>query len=100
MKINYSHQLSQSEAVNRIDELFDLLRENDQLVTDLKTEWNSDKTNVDYAFQINGQFISGQILCENNTVIFTAKLPLAVRLFQNKIKNLIRERLDEVFAAD
>jgi hypothetical protein len=99
MNITYSHQLSQSEAVTRIKKLFDLLQENNQVVTDLKTEWNSDKTKVDYAFQINGQLISGQIVCENNTLIFRARLPFAARLFQNKIKNLIRERLDDVFTA-
>jgi len=98
MRIVHPHQLSQTETRNRINQLLASIQSsfNDQL-SDFTYTWNAEHTRLEYSFKIRGQLITGKVACDPLTVIFDAELPFAVRLFQNQIENMIREKMKAAF---
>lgn len=99
MRIKHTHGYNKDEAANRIEQMFNLLETKKQgVVSQVKTRWDSSRTKMEYSFLISGQKIAGIIQCADNLVEFEAKLPLALRLFQSKIENMVQEKIVEVFA--
>ena len=90
LKISIPHNLSQQEALDRIQ----------KLVSDLKTQ-HKDKITVDHEswdnntghlqFNALGNKISGTVKVEQKSIDIAADVPLMVSLFEGKIRKMIEE---------
>ncbi len=90
-----SHKLGVNEAVRRLKEKFDSVRESfGSQVSELREEW--DDRVLSFGFKTVGMNISGTVTVEDSTVMLAVSLPLAVALFKGMIQKRIREELGEL----
>ncbi len=92
MKISIPHKFSQSEAVARVQQALQQSRA--QLAShaaDIKEEWQGNTLN--FGFTAQGQRIEGALVIEDKSYELTAKLPLALRLFEGRIEKMIRDEV-------
>ncbi len=90
-----SHKLGVDEAVRRLKEKFDSVRESfGSQVSELREEW--DDRVLSFGFKTVGMTISGTVTVEDSSVTLAANLPLAVTLFKGTIQKRIRKELGEL----
>lgn len=98
MKIKYAHQLGQQEAARRINYFLNHLTESQQYpISNVSGSWNAEGDLLDFSFLVQGRKIMGQVHCQNEYILLEADLPFPIRLFQAKIEDLIRGKLNESF---
>lgn len=98
LKMHIPHKLSQEEALGRIKTLLHKVKhEQKDNISNVKEEWSHDTGH--FHFTAMGFDLSGVIKVHNDVVDIHAKVPMAVYLFRNKIKQVIEEKAHEILAA-
>jgi hypothetical protein len=91
LKISIPHQLSQEEALARIQSLFMRLKEEKKdKMSGIKEEWQGNTGR--FGFTVQGFDLSGTILVQSSAVDIDADLPFALSFFKGKIKEIIEEK--------
>lgn len=97
LAIETSHALGQEEALRRLNDKADLLKDmyQDQC-SDLHQAWNGNT--LSFAFKAMGMKVAGTVTAEDSQVKLEAQLPLAAMVFKGKIEARIREQLGNLLA--
>jgi len=99
MKIDYRHDLTSEEAYERINSLLEnLQKKHSDKISNPKTNWNSNHTQMAYSMEIKGFKVEGQVRLDNNQITLEGKLPGPAKLFSGKIKKMVKTQLDESFS--
>ena len=89
--ISIPHQLSQEEAMKRIQNLLtDTKREHGDKISQLEEKWTGNTG--EFSLKAMGFTVSGKLTVNPSTIDIEAELPFAASLFKGKIKELIEER--------
>lgn len=97
LKLHITHKLSQDEALGRIKSLLHKLKhEQKNNISNVKEEWSHETGH--FHFTTMGFDLSGVIKVHGGGIDIHAKVPLAVYLFRNKIKQVIQEKAGELLA--
>lgn len=95
--ISIPHNLSQQEALSRIKNFLTKLKhEQKDKVSGIKEDWQ-DETCI-FQFTALGFTISGSLTVHPLSIDIDSKLPFAVFLFRNKIKQIIRDGAKDLLA--
>ena len=98
LKMHIPHKLSQEEALGRIKTLLHKVKHDQKdNISNVKEEWSHDTGH--FHFTAMGFNLSGVIKVHHDVVDIHAKVPMAVYLFRNKIKQVIEEKAHEILAA-
>lgn len=98
MTIEHFHHLKHSEVVTKINDLLESFTNPDQYnVSDIQKTWNEDNSRLNFSFKLQGTTIQGFIALKPNSILLESNLPLLARFFEGKIKNFIREKMEEIF---
>lgn len=91
MQFKAPHQLTQAAAVARVKEALARARRElkGQLVIE-QEEWEGGT--LVFACVVQGQRLTGQVVVGEHDFDITVKLPLALRLFEGRIKKAIEEQ--------
>ena len=96
MRFRYVHGVSREQAIQDLGNLRPhLLSRFGNDVSDLRERWAGNVLSMSFAAR--GQKIAGTLTVEDEWLLLDAKLPLAARLFEGRIKSGIQETLDSVF---
>lgn len=97
MKIEVPHQLSEDEAMRRIQNLLtDIKRDYGDRVTDLEESWTG--SGGQFSFRAMGFSVSGTLRVTPGAVELTGDYPFAARPFKGKIEGMIRERAEQLLS--
>ena len=89
------HQLSQEEALKRIQNLLaDAKKEHGDKISKLEEKWTGNTG--EFSLTIMGFDISGKLTVNPSTIDIDAELPFAASLFKGKIKELISEKAKDL----
>ncbi|MFZ4589404.1 MAG: polyhydroxyalkanoic acid system family protein [Ignavibacteria bacterium] len=95
IELNIPHELSQAEALNRIQQFLPLLKaEHSDKIKDLEESWNG--TTGVFNFKISGFKVSGTLQVCDNFVVIIGELPFAALLFKGQIEENIRTKAMEL----
>jgi len=95
IELNIPHELSQSEALTRIQNFLpDLKTEHSDKIKDLEESWNGNTG--EFKFKISGFKVSGTLQVGEDFVLINGELPFAALLFKGMIENSIREKAMEL----
>jgi hypothetical protein len=95
ISLNIPHELSQAEALNRIQQFLPQLKEqHSDKIKDLEESWNGNTG--EFKFKISGFKVSGTLQVGEDHVVITGELPFAALLFKGQIENSIREKAMEL----
>ena len=96
MKIDYQHNLTSEEAYRRINNLLvDLQRKYSDKISNPKTSWNPEHTQMDYSMEIMGSKTKGQVHLKDCQITLEGKLPFMARMFSRKIEEMVRKQLED-----
>lgn len=97
IKMHIPHKLSEEEALGRIKTLLHKIKhEQKEKISNVKEEWSHNTGH--FHFTAQGFDLSGVIKVHNGIVDIHAKVPLAVYLFRNRIKQVIEEKAHEILS--
>jgi len=97
LKIEVAHQLSEREAMRRIQNLLtEIKRDYGDRVTDLHETWTD--SGGKFSFRAMGFAVSGTLRSRPGMVELSGDYPLAARPFKGKIEGMIRERAEQLLA--
>lgn len=89
------HQLSQEDALKRIQSLLSEARkEHSDKITNLDEKW--DGNTGQFSFTVMGFALSGKLTVNPSSIDIESELPFAASLFKGKIKSLIEEKAAEL----
>ena len=92
-----SHTLGREEAIRRLREKIDELKENYRgQFSDLWEEWGEDT--LSFGFKAVGMKVAGTMAVEDSRVKVAANLPLAAMMFKGMIERQVRKELGELLA--
>jgi putative polyhydroxyalkanoic acid system protein len=95
--VTIPHQLSQAQAMTRIQSLIaNIKAEHGDKITDLHEEWGDNVGT--YRFSVLGFAVSGTVEVMPTSVRLTGNLPFAASFFKNTIESTIRDRAAELLA--
>ncbi len=95
IELNIQHNLSQSEALSRIQRFLPELKvQHSEKISDLEESW-SDNTVV-FKFKISGFKVSGNLVAEEHQIIIRGDLPLFATMFSSTIESTIRKHAEEL----
>ncbi|MCX6159060.1 MAG: polyhydroxyalkanoic acid system family protein [Ignavibacteriae bacterium] len=95
LELNIPHELSQAEALNRIQNFLPKLKEqHSDKIKDLEESWNGNTG--EFKFNISGFKVSGTLQVGEDFVIITGELPFAALLFKGTIEDTIRAKAMEL----
>jgi hypothetical protein len=95
MKVSIPHSYSQNDAVIRVKKLLEEARAKmAEQVSNIEEKWQ-DNT-LHFAFDAQGQHISGTLEVKDKVFELYAKLPLALRLFEGRIQKMIEEQSRQI----
>ena len=95
IELNIPHELSQSEALTRIQNFLPQLKEqHSDKIKDLEESWNGNTG--EFKFTLSVFKVSGALQVYDNFVLITGELPFAALLFKGQIENIIREKAMEL----
>ncbi len=98
MRFRYNHGVSKEQAIQDLKNLRPhLLSRFGDEVSDLQERWTGNVLSMSFAAR--GLKVAGTLTVEEEWLLLDAKLPLAARLFEGKIKSGIQETLDSVFGS-
>ena len=96
-KLSVPHHIDQQEALSRIKNSFARLKqEQKDKVSGIKEDWQ-DETCI-FQFTALGFTVSGILTVHPSSIEIDSKIPFAVFLFRNKIKQVISEKGKELLA--
>lgn len=97
LTISIPHSLPQQEALSRIkNSLTQLKQEQKDKVSGIKEDWQNET--CIFQFTALGFTISGSLTVHPSSIDIDSKLPFAVFLFRNKIKQVIRDGAADLLA--
>lgn len=97
IQVTVHHKLTEHEAMSRIKQLLTKLKnENANRISDIQEEWHA--RHGKFHFNIQGFNISGTVDLHPGAIEIHGKLPLALTLFKGKIKEVIKDRAQELLA--
>jgi hypothetical protein len=97
LNITIPHQLTQDEALKRIQSLFgEIKKDFADKISNHQEEWK--KYTGTFSFSVMGFSVSGTTRVNPSEVELSAKLPLAATLLKGKIESTIRERAKTLLA--
>ena len=97
LNMTIPHQLSQDEALKRIQSLFgDIKNQFADRVSNLREEWK--EYTGTFSFSVMGFSVSGTMSVNPSEVELSGKLPLAATLLKGKIESTIKERAKTLLA--
>ena len=95
LEIKIPHNLTQSEALSRIQKFLpELKAQHSDRISDLEESWNG--TTGTFKFKISGFKVSGNLLLGASDVLITGDLPLLSVPFKGIIESTILEKVSEV----
>lgn len=98
LKIRIDHKLSEEEALGRVKTLLHKIKhEQKDKISNVKEEWSHNTGH--FHFTAMGFNLSGAIKVHDGHVDINAKMPMAVYLFKNKIKQVIEEKATELLSS-
>jgi hypothetical protein len=90
--VHVPHQLSQQEAVSRVQGLLQRVKEKYQSqVSDLEESWADNV--LSFKFKTYGFKIGGNLTAEADAVKIDGDLPIAAMMFKGRIEQTIRDEL-------
>ena len=93
--MNIPHQLSQEEALLRIQSLLQKVKSKfANAIRDLHEEWNGNTGS--FRFTVKGFEVSGILTVKQSSVELDGKIPFAANFFKGKIKSLIRTEAEKI----
>ena len=97
IQVTVHHKLTEHEAMARIKTLVTKLKhEHGDKVSNIEEDWHA--RSGKFSFTFHGMALSGNVELHPGTVEIHGKLPLAVSLFRGKIKEVIKEKANELLA--
>jgi hypothetical protein len=97
LKLNFTHQLGQEEAVVRLKTLLTKVKDKYQdQVSNLRESWTDNTLN--FGFKTYGFDINGNILVGPNDVQLDGQIPFAAMIFKGKIESALRDQLAKTLA--
>ena len=97
LKLSIPHKLSAEEALARIKNLLnDLKNDHQDMVEEVNEDWNGNAGK--FSFSVKGFSLSGSIAVSDSTVDIDAALPFAVSLFKGKISQVITDKAKQLLA--
>ncbi|MFZ4589528.1 MAG: polyhydroxyalkanoic acid system family protein [Ignavibacteria bacterium] len=95
IELNIPHELSQAEALTRIQNfLSELKNEHTDQIKDLEESWNG---NIgEFSFKISGFKVSGSLEVGESAVVIKGDLPFAAIFFKGQIEDTIRAKAMEL----
>ena len=97
IQVTIHHRLTELEAMARIKHLVTKLKhEHKNKISDTQEEWHA--RHGKFHFAIRGFNLSGTVDLHPGTVEIHGKIPFALALFRGKIKEVIKEKANELFA--
>ncbi len=97
LDITIPHQLTQQEALARIQELLKTLQEEQkETIKDVSEQWDDNEGK--FSFSAKGFDLSGNIKVEENAVSIQGKLPFALSFFKGMIGDTIKKKATELLA--
>lgn len=97
LKLSIPHKLSAEEALARIKNLLnDLKNDHQDMVEQVNEDWNGNAGR--FSFSVKGFSLSGSIAVSDSAVDIDAKLPFAVSLFKGKISQVITDKAKQLLA--
>jgi len=98
MTIVVPHQLTQEEAMRRIQNLLaEVKRDYGDRVSDLKETWSGNSG--EFSFKAMGFSLSGRMDVTPGEVVMKGNYPLAAAPFKGKIESMIRDRAEQLLAS-
>ena len=95
IELNIPHELSQAEALNRIQNFLPQLKEqHSDRINDLQEKWNG--TTGEFKFKISGFKVSGTLQIGEDNVLIKGELPFAAILFKGQIEETIKLKAEEL----
>ena len=95
IEINIPHELSQAEALTRIQNFLpELKAQHSDRIKDLEEKWNGNTG--EFKFKVSGFKVSGTLQVGEDSVLINGELPFAALLFKGQIENSIREKAMEL----
>jgi len=97
LKVSIHHHLHKDEAITRIKKLFtNLKHEQKDKISHVKEEWHDGISTIHFSAQ--GFDLSAIVTVHRSSVDIDAKVPFAVYLFKNKIKDVIKTKAEELLS--
>lgn len=91
------HQLSESEALDRVKGLLeDLKREHEGTFSDLTEEWSGDSGR--FSVKAMGMSVKGGLQVASREVTLNGDLPFAATPFKGRIEQMVRSRMEKLLA--
>jgi hypothetical protein len=99
MRIEHKHNKTKDEAYKIIDKFLGELKEKyKDNVQNYSKNWNYSKDIMEFSLYVRGLEISGKIQLYDNLIVLEGKLPFLVRIYQEKIESMIRQKLKEILS--
>ncbi len=97
LNMTFPHQLSQDEALKRMQGLLEQVKRDfgDQ-VGDLTEKWEGNI--CEFSFSVRGFSISGTLTVKPSEVELSGDLPWLASLYKEKIESIIREKAERMLA--
>jgi hypothetical protein len=97
LKLSFSHQLGQEEAIARLTSLLARVKQKYQdQVSDLQESWNDNV--LTFGFSTYGFKVSGNVSVLPDQVQLDGQIPIAAMIFKGRIENALRDELAKVLA--
>lgn len=97
LNLQIPHQLPKEEALGRIKNLLNNLREEQkQMVSNVSEKWEGDTGN--FSFSAKGFDLAGKIQVNPSHVEITADLPFALSFFKGMISSVITSKAKELLS--
>jgi hypothetical protein len=98
LNITVAHQLSQTEATERLKKKqAEIKEQHTYTVSDLKETWTTPHS-LDFAFKILGFSLTGTVESQESSVRIAVSLPAAALLMKGTIENQVRRELEQVLS--
>ncbi len=95
MKLEYTHNLGQSEALARLKKFAtQMMQEYKDDIQDASESWQGNKG--DFMIKAKGIKVTGSLIVEESKVLVQGKVPLILKPFQSDIEKLIISELDKL----
>ncbi len=97
MKIEHKHNKNKNESYNALDcFLNELQKQYKESVEGYSKKWNDSKDIMDFSVSAKGFNISGNMQLYDNLVVIQGELPFLVRLYQNQLESMIKQKLKDI----
>ncbi|HEY5125508.1 MAG TPA: polyhydroxyalkanoic acid system family protein [Ignavibacteria bacterium] len=95
LEIKIPHELTQTEALNRIQQFLpDLKAQHSDRISNLEESWSG--STGQFKFKIKGFKISGSLFVENNFVLINGEIPFLAAPFKGTIEETIKTKATEL----